>query len=226
MSENLPGQTALMRRLKALTAHRLCHQQRKRIMRRVIRQARDLLYSPAITSPAAGTGLQGFMFPPSIRHLPDGEREDALAIIMAKLTVEPRPQAASTTLGWVYPHAVERLFMRLDTASLETVASELGSALPCLARLSTAVRGCGRKVLQLPVPTSQGFFLARATGTAGAFALHTWLPLHCNPRIDYTLAAIKAWFHTPAADACATLRCLLADSRNRWIQQPYPFPGH
>ena len=195
-------------------------------MRRLIRPAHELLCNPAISSRVTGMSLQGFMFSPAIRHLPDGEIEKALAISVVKLTTESRPLATSKIFGWLYPHAVERLFMRLDTVSVETAASELGSALPCFARLTTAVRGCGRQVLQLPVPTSHGYFLAHPTGAAGAFALHTWLPLHSNPRIDYTLAAIKAWFHTPAADAFATLRSLLAESRNRWIQQPYPCHGH
>lgn len=145
---------------------------------------------------------------------------------VAHLTFARHANSAEATripLGGFGAHAAERLFQRRATTNLDNANDEICSALPWMHTLSVAIRErrAGRPVCQLPIPTRHGAFLARLLANSSFVWVRTWVRAGTNPRIDNTVAALRAWRAIPRQDPMNGIHMLLAMPANRWLCEPY-----
>lgn len=166
----------------------------------------------------------GFEFSRFDLTLDDELFENQIGVTHLTFTRHPNgAKAAGSVIGGFGAHAIERLFQRRATTNLDVADDEICSALPWMHALSVAAKnlGPGRSVCQLPIPTRHGAFLARWLADSSFVWVRTWVCAGTSPRIDNTVAALRAWHITPCCDPMDGFRMLLAMPANRWLSSPY-----
>lgn len=132
-------------------------------------------------------------------------------------------EAERNPIGGIGAHAIERFFQRRGTSHLNDGDDEICSALRWMDALFGVAKNLGRHrpICQVPIPTRNGVFLAHWLVDSSLIWARTWVCSGTNPRIDNTVAALRAWRRIPSQDPMHGFRILLAMPANHWLRVPY-----
>lgn len=141
----------------------------------------------------------GLIFLPGSRIHDDGHPEPVLEIRNANLSIARGiPSGEVRTLGTISHHAVERMFLRLNTTDKDDVMQDIigfGIWIRLMQMLSVMAPGTRLRIEQLPVPTPRGMFLCVRETDTWDVHMRTWVPHGFSAKYDASVTAIVEWFH-------------------------------
>lgn len=167
---------------------------------------------------------RGMVFAPRAIEHAQGGSEQVLDAAAYSLVLDGVVTSQCIPFGEISHHAVERMFMRLATASTADILDELVSGILWMELISTTtmLAEAGKSVLQVPVPTLHGILLCSREPAERRINARTFMRHGTHARADASMATLMEWIQTLSqAPAMETFDRLAQRPENRWWHTPH-----
>jgi hypothetical protein len=208
---------------------------------RIVRDTRRLLEPLAFHATSASFKRHGVFqiwVLPEIANI-DGTEHLAIEVNFYTINLEGFRLAERRQLGLIHPHALARLFLRLQTTAFDAVREEIRSSFYMYAALADACRA--QQLCQIVIPTCGGYFrcdVRTDVTRSSALIAKTWIATaRCGQRDLAVMESIANvlcdWNDRASADeqreiailmkSPATMVQALVDALrvHQWLAEPY-----
>lgn len=166
----------------------------------------------------------GMVFAPRAIEHAHGGNEAVLDAAKYTLIFDRTVTSRCLPFGEISHHAVERMFMRLATTSVDEVLQELVSGIIWMDLLgaATMLADGGRHILQVPVPIRHGILLCSREPAERRMNARTFMRHGTHKRADASIATLAGWIDAlPQAPLPEAFDRIAQRPENRWWHAPH-----